>query len=188
MVHSTAVPGAPAKNFLSSWNTAKPGGREVCVHGFVDDTGAYQTLPWTIQAWHCGGSGNQTAIGVEVNKQVRNRIIKKRIHVKVEHVLPSKCRKQHLDRVKQNDAIKAATPVVCEEMPIEKARERGAIGVFGDKYGEMVKVYTIGDVSCEICGGPHVSNTSELQGFKIKKEESSAAGIRRIKAVVGKFD
>ena len=87
-----------------------------------------------------------------------------------------------------NDAIKAAIPVVCEEMPIEKARERGAIGVFGDKYGEMVKVYTIGDVSCEICGGPHVSNTSELQGFKIKKEESSAAGIRRIKAVVGKFD
>lgn len=52
----------------------------------------------------------------------------------------------------------------------------------------MVKVYTIGDFSCEICGGPHVSNTSELQGFKIKKEESSAAGVRRIKAVVGKFD
>ena len=66
MVHSTAVPGAPAKNFLSSWNTAKPGGREVCVHGFVDDTGVYQTLPWTMQAWHCGGSGNQTAIGVEM--------------------------------------------------------------------------------------------------------------------------
>lgn len=87
-----------------------------------------------------------------------------------------------------NDAIKAAIPVVCEEMTYEQAKERGAIGVFTDKYGEMVKVYTIGDVSCEICGGPHVSNTSELQGFKIKKEESSAAGIRRIKAVVGKFD
>ncbi len=66
MVHSTAVPGAPAKNFLSSWNTARPNGREVCVHGFVDDTGVYQTLPWTMQAWHCGGSGNQTAIGVEL--------------------------------------------------------------------------------------------------------------------------
>ena len=59
---------------------------------------------------------------------------------------------------------------------------------FTDKYGEKVKVYTIGDVSCEICGGPHVKNTSELQGFKIKKEESSAAGVRRIKAVVGRFD
>lgn len=87
-----------------------------------------------------------------------------------------------------NGAIKAAIPVVCEEMTYVEAKKRGAIGVFTDKYGEMVKVYTIGDVSCEICGGPHVSNTSELQGFKIKKEESSAAGVRRIKAVVGKFD
>ncbi len=104
--------------------------------------------------------------------------------------LDRKCTPEELKAVEDyvNEAIRAAIPVVCEEMPIEKARERGAIGVFGDKYGEMVKVYTIGDVSCEICGGPHVSNTSELQGFKIKKEESSAAGIRRIKAVVGKFD
>lgn len=87
-----------------------------------------------------------------------------------------------------NDAIKAEIPVVCEEMTYEQAKERGAVGVFANKYGEMVKVYTIGDVSCEICGGPHVSNTSELQGFKVKKEESAAAGVRRIKAVVGKFD
>lgn len=87
-----------------------------------------------------------------------------------------------------NDAIKAEIPVVCEEMTYEEAKKRGAIGVFTDKYGERVKVYTIGDVSCEICGGPHVQNTRELQGFKITKEESSAAGIRRIKAVVGKFD
>jgi alanyl-tRNA synthetase len=87
-----------------------------------------------------------------------------------------------------NDAIKAEIPVVCEEMTYEQAKEKGAIGVFANKYGEMVKVYTIGNVSCEICGGPHVSNTSELQGFKVKKEESAAAGVRRIKAVVGKFD
>lgn len=66
MVHSTAVPGAPAKNFISSWNTPKPNGREVCVHGFTDDTGAYQTLPWDMQAWHCGGSGNRKAIGIEL--------------------------------------------------------------------------------------------------------------------------
>ena len=66
MVHSTAVPGAPAKNFINSWNTPTPNGREVCVHGFTDDTGAYQTLPWNMQAWHCGGSGNQKAIGIEL--------------------------------------------------------------------------------------------------------------------------
>ncbi|MCQ2079850.1 MAG: alanine--tRNA ligase [archaeon] len=87
-----------------------------------------------------------------------------------------------------NDAIKAAIPVVCEEMSLEEARARNAIGVFDNKYGEKVKVYTMGDVSCEICGGPHVQNTSELQGFKIQKQENVAAGVKRIKAVVGKFD
>ncbi|MBO4348161.1 MAG: alanine--tRNA ligase, partial [Candidatus Methanomethylophilaceae archaeon] len=104
--------------------------------------------------------------------------------------LDRKCTPEELANVEKyvNDAIKAAIPVVCEEMTYEEAKKRGAIGVFTDKYGEMVKVYTMGDVSCEICGGPHVKNTSELQGFKIKKEESSAAGVRRIKAVVGKFD
>lgn len=104
--------------------------------------------------------------------------------------LDRKCTPEELAEVEKivNDAIKAAIPVVCEEMTYEEAKARNAVGVFADKYGEMVKVYTIGDVSCEICGGPHVSNTSELQGFKIKKEESSAAGVRRIKAVVGKFD
>lgn len=104
--------------------------------------------------------------------------------------LDRKCTPEELAEVEKivNDAIKAAIPVVCEEMTYEEAKARNAVGVFTDKYGEMVKVYTIGDVSCEICGGPHVSNTSELQGFKIKKEESSAAGVRRIKAVVGKFD
>ena len=104
--------------------------------------------------------------------------------------LDRKCTPEELAAVEKyvNDAIKAGIDVVCEEMPYEEAKARGAIGVFTNKYGEMVKVYTIGDVSCEICGGPHVKNTAELQGFKIKKEESSAAGIRRIKAVVGKFD
>jgi alanyl-tRNA synthetase len=86
-----------------------------------------------------------------------------------------------------NDAIKKDIPVVCTEMPIEEAKASGAIGVFDSKYGSIVKVYTIGDVSAELCGGPHVTHTGELEGFKIKKEESSAAGIRRIKAVVGKF-
>ena len=86
-----------------------------------------------------------------------------------------------------NDAIKADIPVVCTEMPIDEAKASGAIGVFDNKYGSIVKVYTIGDISAELCGGPHVTHTGELQGFKIKKEESSAAGVRRIKAVVGKF-
>ncbi len=85
-----------------------------------------------------------------------------------------------------NDIIDRDLPVVCEEMAYEEAQKLGALGAFQDKYGERVLVYSIGNVSCELCGGPHVESTGELEGFKIKKEESSAAGVRRIRAVVGK--
>ena len=71
-----------------------------------------------------------------------------------------------------------------EEMPYEEAKKQGAHGTFEDRYGSIVKVYSIGDFSKEICGGPHVSNTSELGTFKITKEESSSAGVRRIKGVL----
>jgi alanyl-tRNA synthetase len=87
-----------------------------------------------------------------------------------------------------NSAIQAKFRVHYEEMPLEKAREIGATGVFDSKYEQSVKVYFIGEegnyFSKEICGGPHVENTSELGVFKITKEESSSAGIRRIKATL----
>ena len=85
-----------------------------------------------------------------------------------------------------NEEIRKSEEVVCEEMPIEEARARGAMGLFGDKYGEKVRVYTMGPYSKEICGGPHASNTGDLVSFKILKEESSSRGVRRIKAVIGK--
>ena len=72
----------------------------------------------------------------------------------------------------------------CEEVPLEEAKKRGAIGLFESKYGDVVKLYTIGDFSMEICGGPHATNTSQLGTFKILKEESSSRGVRRIKAVL----
>lgn len=84
-----------------------------------------------------------------------------------------------------NVAIKSNSDVVLEEMTVDEARASGAEGEFEHKYGDKVKVYTIGKYSKEICGGPHVKNTSEIKGvFKIAKEESSSAGVRRIKAVV----
>ena len=83
-----------------------------------------------------------------------------------------------------NEQIKRGLDVTCEEMTVEEAKKSGAMGLFENKYGDLVKVYTIGDFSKEICGGPHVKNTSELGTFKIKKEESSSAGVRRIKAVL----
>ena len=85
-----------------------------------------------------------------------------------------------------NAVIASSIPVTCEEMSVEAARNAGAIGVFGDRYGELVKVYSIGTYSKEICGGPHATNTNELGKFKIQKEQSSSAGVRRIKAVLVK--
>lgn len=84
-----------------------------------------------------------------------------------------------------NEWIKADVPVVMTETTVEDAKKEGAIGLFESKYGERVRMYTMGDYSKEICGGPHASHTGELVSFKILKEESSSAGVRRIKAVIG---
>ncbi len=83
-----------------------------------------------------------------------------------------------------NAQIKADLKVTREEVSYDKAREMGAIGVFDNKYGEMVSVYHVGDFSLEFCGGPHVENTGDMGVFKILKEEAVSAGVRRIKAVL----
>ena len=83
-----------------------------------------------------------------------------------------------------NQAIESNAEVICDEISLEDAKKTGAIGLFESKYGNMVKVYTMGSFSKEICGGPHANNTGDLGKFKIKKEESSSAGVRRIKAVL----
>ena len=95
--------------------------------------------------------------------------------------------KQEVEKL-VNKAIQDNLIISCEEMALEEAKKLGAMGVFDSKYGEKVKVYKIGDndnaVSCEICGGPHAESTGGLGCFKIKKEQSSSAGVRRIKAVL----
>ncbi len=83
-----------------------------------------------------------------------------------------------------NEAIKADAPISYAVMSVDEAKAQGAIGVFDAKYGDKVKVYTMGKYSKEICGGPHVARTGMLGSFKIQKEESSSSGVRRIKAVV----
>jgi len=99
---------------------------------------------------------------------------------------PEKLTDEQKTEVEQivNQAIKANYPVECLEVSLAEAKEMGAVGLFGDKYGDVVKVYKVGDVSSEICGGPHVSYTGDLGKFKIKKEKASSAGVRRIKAVL----
>ena len=85
-----------------------------------------------------------------------------------------------------NESIKADVPIICEEMPLADAKKSGAIGIFEAKYGDKVKVYTMGEFSKEICGGPHANRTGEIGEFHILKEESSSSGIRRIKAILKK--
>ena len=99
---------------------------------------------------------------------------------------PEKMTQEQLKEVEDlvNDAINRKLPIECVEMSVDEARAAGAMGLFGDRYSERVKVYTMGDVSKEICGGPHAANTGDLGHFKILKEESSSRGVRRIKAVL----
>ena len=101
---------------------------------------------------------------------------------------------EEIKKVEQivNEKIKENLPVECEEMSLEEAKNSGAMGVFNDKYGSRVKVYSAGNPSAdsgqafsrELCGGPHVSSTGEIGHFKIIKEESSSSGVRRVKAIL----
>ena len=83
-----------------------------------------------------------------------------------------------------NKWINEGIDVECTEMSKEDAIKSGAECMFIEKYPDIVTVYSIGDVSKELCGGPHVKNTKEIGHFKIKKEEASSAGVRRIKAII----
>ncbi len=99
---------------------------------------------------------------------------------------PQPMTKEEVQKVQDivNEQIKRNLPVTMEIMSLEDAKASGATALFGEKYEANVKVYTIGDFSKEVCGGPHVENTSTLGTFKIVKEQSSSAGVRRIKAVL----
>ena len=119
-------------------------------------------------------------------KQSGSNITEERLRFDFTH--PQKMTPEEIKQVEElvNAQIQKDLVVTCEEMSYDEAKASGAIGLFTNKYGERVKVYTIGDFSKEICGGPHVERTGTLGTFKIKKEESSSSGIRRIKAVLVK--
>ena len=125
----------------------------------------------------------RTVLGDHV-KQSGSNITEERLRFDFTH--PQKMTKKKIKKVEDlvNEQIQRDLPVTCEEMSYEDAKKSGAIGLFTDKYGDRVKVYTIGDFSKEICGGPHVTHTGDMGRFKIKKEESSSSGVRRIKAVL----
>ena len=149
--------------------------------GGLASTGEMETKYHT--ATHLLNAALKKVLGPHVHQKGSN-ITAERMRFDFSHnsKMTDEEKKQAEDLV--NEYIKMAIPVERMEMPKEDALKLGAEAMFIDKYGDVVSVYKIGDVSLELCGGPHVHNTSELGHFKIKKEEASSAGVRRIKAIL----
>ena len=125
----------------------------------------------------------QVVLGDHV-KQKGSNITEERLRFDFQH--HDKMTPEQIRKVEElvNEAIQRKLPVTMTTMTIEEAKASGAMALFTGKYGEQVKVYSMGDFSTEVCGGPHVQNTGELGKFRIAKEESSSAGVRRIRAVL----
>ena len=136
-------------------------------------------------ATHLLHAALRKVLGTHVGQKGSN-ITAERLRFDFTH--PAPMTKEELKQVEDlvNDAISRDLPVTVETMTLDEARDQGAIAFFDSKYGEKVTVYTIGDFSKEVCGGPHVTHTGDMGHFRILKEQSSSAGIRRIKAVLEK--
>ncbi|MCK4592293.1 alanine--tRNA ligase [Candidatus Parcubacteria bacterium] len=189
---------------------AKEKGLEIDEEGFNEELKKHQQLSRTASAGKFKGgladTGEETVrlhtvahllleslrriLGEHVYQKGSN-ITAERLRFDYSH--PDKLSDEEKQKVEDlvNEQIQKKLSVSCDEMSLEEAKKAGAMGVFEAKYGNKVKVYTIGPstssgqtFSKEICGGPHVKNTSELGKFRIKKEQSSSAGVRRIKAVL----
>jgi len=134
-------------------------------------------------ATHLLHSALRRVLGEHVEQRGSN-ITPERLRFDFSH--PEKMTPEQIAEVEKlvNEAIQSDFPITCEETTVDSAKSAGAIGLFEHKYGDKVKMYTIGTFSREICGGPHVTHTGELGSFKILKEEASSRGVRRIKATV----
>ncbi len=148
--------------------------------GLADDTEMSKKYHTATHLLH---QALRTILGNHVEQKGSN-INKKRLRFDFSH--QKKMTKEELKEVENlvNKKIKEKLSISFKEMTLKEAKNYNAIGLFDGKYDEKIKVYTVGDFSKEICGGPHVKNTRELGNFKIKKEVSSSSGIRRIKAIL----
>ena len=156
-------------------------GAEHKFKGGLASTGEMETKYHT--ATHLLNAALRVVLGSHVHQKGSN-ITEERMRFDFSH--PTKMTDEEKKKVEDliNEWIQQAIPVEHLEMKKDEAIKMGAEAMFIEKYGDIVSVYKIGDVSIELCGGPHVSNTSELGHFKIKKEESSSSGVRRIKAIL----
>ncbi|MBU1857505.1 MAG: alanine--tRNA ligase [Verrucomicrobia bacterium] len=169
------------KAFAKHQEVSKQGADKMFKGGLADNSAATTRLHTATHLLH---KSLQIVLGAHV-KQKGSNITAERLRFDFSH--PAKLTPEELSRVEVlvNEQIQNALPVTMEVMTLEEAKTLNATALFAAKYGEQVKVFSIGGFSKEVCGGPHVLNTAELVRFKIQKEEASSAGVRRIRAVLG---
>ena len=183
---------------------AKEQGLEVDVAGFEEANKKHQELSRTTSAGSFK-AGLQDNSAVVTRMHTATHLLHAALHkvlgptanqkgsnitaerLRFDFTWPEKMTDEQIKQVEDlvNQWIQQGIAVSKKVTTVEEAKNEGAMALFGSKYGDQVTLYTIGDVSKEICCGPHVENTSELGSFKITKEQSSSAGVRRIKAVIG---
>lgn len=156
-------------------------GAEQKFKGGLASTGEMETKYHT--ATHLLNAALKQVLGSHVHQRGSN-ITAERMRFDFSHPAKMTAEEKQATEDLVNEWIKEAIPVEHLEMKKDEAIRLGAEAMFIEKYGDIVSVYKIGDKSIELCGGPHVQNTSELGHFKIKKEESSSSGVRRIKAIL----
>ncbi len=170
------------KAFQKHQEVSRQGAEQAFKGGLQDHseaTTAYHT------ATHLLHQALRMVLGEHVMQKGSN-ITQERLRFDFSH--PSPMSAEEKKRVEDivNEQIKRCLPVTMKMQPLEDAKKEGAIALFGEKYEDVVKVYSIGDFSKEVCGGPHVENTGTLGHFVIQKEQSSSSGVRRIKAILEK--
>jgi alanyl-tRNA synthetase len=159
---------------------SKAGAEKVFKGGLADNTEMTTRLHTATHLLH---QALRQVLGPHVGQKGSN-ITTERLRFDFTH--PAPMTEEEVRKVQDivNTQIARDLPVTMEVMSLEQAKAAGAIALFGEKYEEKVKVYTVGDFSKEVCGGPHVQKTGELGTFVIQKEQSSSAGVRRIRAVL----
>lgn len=166
--------------FAKHQEVSKQGADRVFKGGLADQSEATTRLHTATHLLH---RSLQIVLGDHV-KQKGSNITPERLRFDFSH--PAKMTPEEIRKVEAlvNEVIGKNLPVSMEVMTLEQAKEAQATALFSAKYGEQVKVYSIGDFSKEVCGGPHVKSTGEMGRFRIQKEEASSAGVRRIRAAL----
>ena len=171
-----------AKRFEQHQATSRSGAEQIFKGGLADHSEQTTCLH---TATHLLQAALRKVLGDEVHQKGSNITAER---LRFDFTFGRKVTPEELTQVEKlvNEAIEANVPITMEEMTVPEAKAQGAMGLFESKYGEIVRVYTMGPYSKEICGGPHADRTGDLVSFKIMKEEASSAGVRRIKATIGR--